>query len=130
MSATPSVLVPGLLAVPASGCCDCTGTYNTLWVYATAPMSGVEISGDGCGASTCREQDRNVASACREFSVKLVRPGVCHLVGTATDGRMASTDVAVRFLKGSCCGNYYTTDPEDSTTGGGDTVLLTFPATP
>ena len=114
--------------MPASGClCDCTGTYNTLWVGSATPMTSIDVSGNGCGQSYCADSDRDVPGACVGFNVRLVAPGSCHVTGTATDGRQASTDVTVRFLKGSCCGDYYTTDrTEVPLHSGGDTVLLTF----
>ena len=124
----PGVLLPGLLAVPASGCfCDCSGTYNIFGVDSATPMTGLEISGEGCGESSCIFPDPDIQGACRGYDVKLVRPGSCHLTATAPDGRQATTDVTVKFLRGSCCGDYYTVDGDEGQGQGHGTVVLTFP---
>lgn len=115
--ATPSLLLPGLLVVPTSGClCDCSGSFNNLRVGSSTAMSKLDVSGDGCGKSSC--YDFATGGACQEFTVKLVKVGSCHLTATATDGRQASTDVTIGLLKHDCCGDYYTTD---------HAVSITFP---
>jgi hypothetical protein len=121
---SPGVLLPALVAVPASGCCDCAGEYNDLWVTSSTVMSRLDVSGDGCEKTT--DRDVAVDGGYRQFHVELVGVGTCHLTATAADGRQATTDVKVSFKRESCCGNYYETDRHDYTGHGGDGVQITF----
>jgi hypothetical protein len=122
------VLLPGLVAVPASGClCDCAGTFNQLRVVGSSSMTKLDVAGDACGETLCTRPDPDLLSACKEFTVKLIGRGSCHLAATASDGNQSSTDVTVTFLHEDCCGNYYTTGPINPATGhGSDTVEFTF----
>jgi hypothetical protein len=121
---SPGVLLPGLVALPASGCCDCAGEYNDLWVVSQTVMSRLDVSGDACSKTSGRDQA--VDGGYHQFHVELVGVGICHLTATATDGRQASTDVTVSFDRESCCGNYYETDRHDYTGHGGSGVEITF----
>lgn len=121
---SPMVLLPSLVVLPASGCCDCAGDYNDLWVVSSTVMSTLEVSGPGCSKSTGR--DRATDAGYSQFHVELVGAGSCHLTATAIDGRQASADVMVSFQRESCCGNYYEADRHDYTGHGGGGVKLTF----
>jgi hypothetical protein len=121
---TASLLLSGLVAVPAAGCCDCAGSYNQIRVALDTPVADFQVEGDGCGAFEC---DYFSGSLCRDYKVRLVKVGSCHLTGTTSDGRQASTDVTVTLLKTNCCGNIYTTGRTDLGPGyGSDTVKINF----
>jgi hypothetical protein len=123
----PGLLLPGVLALPSSGCfCDCSGEFNTLHASSSTPMTTLDVSGDGCGATACVSAAPDAGGACHEFTVKLVQAGSCHLTGTAADGRQSSTDVTVGVRRTDCCGNIYTTGRNDFVGLGSDDVNLTF----
>jgi hypothetical protein len=122
----PALLLPGLVAVPASGClCDCGGDFNNLRVASSTPMTRLDVAGDGCGTTSSCEWAPE--GNCREFVINLVAVGTCHVTATATDGRQASTDVTVTLLKTTCCGRIYGTGRADEGPGHGpDTATVTF----
>lgn len=113
----PGLLLPGVLALPSSGClCDCGGNLgNSVSVSSSTPMSGLDVSGDGCGEATCSSPE--TSGACRQFMVTLVHAGSCHLTATATDGRQAAIDVTVTVDHTNCCGNFYKAGSNGQSTG-------------
>jgi hypothetical protein len=123
LTSSPGVLLPSLLAVPSSGCCDCLGDGSFLNVGSATEMSRLDVSGDACSAALCTWTPDG---ECREFRVDLLRAGGCHLTATATDGRQASLDVTVTMEKTTCCGNVYTTGLQSQGAGDANTTIITF----
>jgi len=125
---SPAAFLPGVVAVPASGCCDCAGEYNDLWVVSSTVMSSLEVTGDACSKTSGRDQA--VEGGYHQFHVELVGVGSCLFTATAADGRRASSEVTVSFDRESCCGAYYETDRHDYTGHGGSGVQITFSGAP
>jgi hypothetical protein len=108
-----SLVVVGfaLSLIPTTAClCDCGGAYNFVYVPSDAsqvPIAMLSITGSACGDATCVVN--GTAEGCPQFSVKLKQKGVCHVVATASDGRMAAVDLDVQHLRDdSCCGEFLT----------------------
>jgi hypothetical protein len=121
---SPGALVPGLAVVPASGCCDCGGSFNVFNIGSATGMSGLEASG-ACGEVRCTWSPPET-EGCRLFELALVAAGNCHVTATASDGRQVSTDFGVTVAQVNCCGNIYRFDPVPVGTTNG-TVSITFP---
>src|SRR5512146_2271218 len=67
----PGLLLPGLLALPSSGCCDCAGEFNDLAVTSDTPLTALEVSGDACGEVSCYDPSRDVVGGCTYYKVRL-----------------------------------------------------------
>ena len=109
--------MPGLLALPASGCCDCGGTFNELTVTSDTPITALDVSGDACHDVSCDNPSREVVGGCYEYRVRLIRVGNCSVTASAGGGQQ-SKDLAVTLLKQNCCGNIYTADSVNFTFAG------------
>jgi len=121
----PALLVPGLLALPSAGCCDCAGEFNTIRVGSDTPMASLDVSGEACGEPTCDYSPPEASGGCFEFKLSTVKAGSCQLTATATDGRTAATDVTVTLSRQTCCGNMYTIGRHELQDES-DSVLITF----
>lgn len=119
----PGLLLPGLLAVPSSGCCNCE-ELNHLRVNSQIGVSMLEISSSSCTDAQCTWES---AEGCRQFEFDLVAVGGCSMLFTAVNGRQASLDVGVSAAGTTCCGGprYTTGFPTDDS--GAEIAAVTFP---
>ncbi len=113
----PGLLLPGLLALPSSGCCDCGGAFNELTVTSDTPITALDVSGDACQDASCDGPSRDVVGGCYEYRVRLIHLGTCSVTASA-GGVQQSRDVAVTLLKQTCCGNIYNEEAVNFTFAG------------